>query len=582
MPPPLFRVPSMPSRLPDANEGARAFAVPSMPSLLRPADDALRSRISVVPSDTAEQGLDRWVADMTGPSYANEPHLSHGDTTPAGPEFYVPEMPSALPSITPEAAQAVASYQPPRPRLLGRPAAPQASTAPEVNSLGQTLAPDFIDGMTQSRAPMWVEPRETPYDRERRALEAARGIEQQRAEMMAGQAMDRADAEDAYLRRQNALEVQRREDEGRARQSMQRAADRLAATQMEPGRYWRNAGAFGVIGNALAVGLGALGESMGGGPNTALQTINEAIDRDLSAQERDITTATQDVENRRGLLREVQNEFVSRQGALEASRAILLRQAAAQAEAQAAQLGSQEIAANAARARDQLLTQAERAQAAAQAAEIEAALSMREQVARIRGLEARALRDERRAMGGGAGAPQIERVTTPQMQAFDAMVASGIDRTEAAARAGLPAGLVPQGNPITTEQRAPLDALDAALRQVEALVPAEGDIAGAGVWDGNVPNFMQSDAGLQLRVALEDMIDLYGRVRSGAAITEAEREAFRRNLIGGGTERELRVGLAQLRREISARLGRGGARESGGQAADRALASVGARQVVEE
>lgn len=512
-----------------------------------------------------------------------DPALAHGDTMPdplrqRGSAFYIPDMPpmgGAAPLATPaQAAAAVQSagmQRPERaPRLLGSPRARVEAPAAEP--------PNFIDQMTARQGPIWQEPRETAYDRERRALAAATQLEQQRQEMLGAQAMERADAEEAYRARQNELENQRRQAEGEARASMQRAADRLAQMRVDPSRYYRNAGVVGMLGNAIAVGLGAMGEALGGGPNVALQQINTAIDRDIASQEQDIATAGADVENRRGILSEVQRDFVTRQGALEATRAIMLRDLAAQAEAQAANLGSAEAAAQGRALRDQLLTAQEQAAAAAQAAEIEGALNLRRTVAQIRRDEARAAQEEIRAqrmagmgLGGGAGS---QRVTTPQMQAFDAMVAAGVNRAEAAVRAGLPEGMVPPGNPITTEQRAPLDALDAALRHVESLVPAEGDIEGAGVVDANIPNFLQSDRGLELRVAIEDMIDLYGRVRSGAAITEAEREAFRRNLLGSGTERELRAGLAQLRREISARLGRGGARAGGASMMDQSAAGL--------
>ena len=509
--------------------------------------------------------------------------LAHGDTMPdplrqRGSAFYIPDMPPmgaaplATPAQTAAAVQSAGMHRPERsPRLLGSPRARVEAPAVEP--------PNFIDQLTAHQGQIWQEPRETPYDRERRALAAATQLEQQRQEMLGAQAMERADAEEAYRARQNQLENERRQAEGEARAAMQRAADRLAQMRVDPSRYYRNAGVVGMLGNAIAVGLGAMGEALGGGPNVALQQINAAIDRDIASQEQDIATAGADVENRRGILSEVQRDFVTRQGALEATRAIMLRDLAAQAEAQAANLGSAEAVAQGRALRDQLLTAQEQAAAAAQAAEIEGALSLRRTAAEIRLLEARAAQQETRAqrmagMGlGGAGAGS-QRVTTPQMQAFDAMVAAGVNRAEAAVRAGLPEGMVPPGNPITTEQRAPLDALDAALRHVESLVPAEGDIEGAGVVDANVPNFLQSDRGLELRVAIEDMIDLYGRVRSGAAITEAEREAFRRNLLGSGTERELRTGLAQLRREISARLGRGGARAGGASMMDQTAAGL--------
>lgn len=509
-------------------------------------------------------------------SYADEPMLPHRDTMPLefAPGLRIPDVSiGMIPPTTymghPSAgvrSYAEEAVRPSRPRMFVAPMQREPALPPEP--------PDFIDQMISRSGPTWQDTRETPFDRERRALAAATQLEQQRQEMLGAQAMNRADAEEMYRRRVEQNEQERQRAAGEARAAYVRAADRLAGMRMDPGRYYRNAGAIGMLGNAIAVGLGAMGEALGGGPNVALQQINAAIDRDIAAQEQDIATAGQDVQNRRGVLHEVQNEYSTRQGAIMASRAMMLGDLAARAEAQAASMGGAEAAARGAALRDQLLTAQEQAQAAAEAAEINGLLDLRRTVAQIRRDEARAAQEEIRArrMAGMGGATRSgsQRVTTPQMQAFDAMVAAGVNRAEAASRAGLPEGMVPPGNPITTEQRAPLDALDAALRHVESLVPAEGDVEGAGIIDTSIPNLLQSDRGLELRVAIEDMIDLYGRVRSGAAITESEREAFRRNLVGSGTERELRAGLAQLRREISARLGRGGARAGGSSMIDQA------------
>jgi hypothetical protein len=514
--------------------------------------------------------------------------LAHGDTMPdplrqRGSAFYIPDMPPmdaaapiATPAQTAAAVQAAGMDRPERgPRLLGSPRASAQAAAPAE-------PPDFIDQLTSYQGQLWQEPQETPYDRERRALAAATQLEQQRQEMLGAQAMERADVEEAYRRQQAEHELARRQAEGNARASVQRASDRLAAMRVDPSRYYRNAGAVGMLGNAIAVGLGAMGEALGGGPNIAVQQINAAVDRDIAAQERDISTASEDVQNRRGILADVQREMLTRQGAIEATRAIMLRDLAAQAEAQAATHGSAEATARAAALRDQLLTAQEQALAAAQAHEVEAALELRMQLARLRSAEARAARDERRAMGGGGTAAQ--RVTAPEMQAFDAMAASAPElastpegRAQIARMAGLPEGFVPSGNPITTDARGGLDAFDAAIREVESLIPSQGDIEGAGIVDNAIPTWIQSDAGLELRGAIENLIDLLGRTRSGAAITEDERVAFRNMLIGSGTERELRSGIARLRREVAARLGRSGARSGGTQMLD--LASAEMRRV---
>lgn len=473
------------------------------------------------------------------------------------------------------------------PRLMGGPrrsAQPQAPAEALASSTGQPYAdPGLVDAMTRSTGPSWQEPRETAYDRERRAIDIARQLEQQRSEMVARQAMDAADAEEAYKRRRTELEGERAQAEGVARDSYQRAVDRLQTMQVDPARYYQRAGVVGMLGNAIAVGLGAMGQALGGGPNVALDMMQQAIDRDLRAQEQDISTAGATADQRRGLLAEVRNDFTSREAALEASRSIALREAAARVEAEAALQGSAEAQANAQVMRDRLLTQAEQAAAEAQRAEAQAVLDLATQAARLRRLNATASQEEIRAQrmaGAGQGPARPERVTAPQIQAFDAMVASGVDRQEAAVRAGLP--MVPSGNPITTEQRTAIDALDADLRTIEDAIAAgevSGDIAGAGVIDRRLPSWLQSREGLRMRTAIGRAVDSLGRLRSGAAISAEEEERFRSFIEGAGTEDELRIGVDALRREIAARLGRGGQRASAGQAADAAVQRAGVRQV---
>ncbi len=486
------------------------------------------------------------------------------------------------PPPPPDAPLAAGAPRAARPRLLGGRsiATPTTPQAPE---------PDFIDQMIARPGPIWQEPQETAYDRERRAIGEAVGLEVQGQEMLARQAMERADAEEAYRAQQAAHENERRQVEGEARASIVRAADRLAQMRVDPGRYYRNAGVVGMLGNAIAVGLGAMGEALGGGPNVALQQINAAIDRDIASQEQDIATASEDVSNRRGILGDVQREMTTRQGAIEATRAIMFRELAAQAEAQAAGQGSAEAQAAGRRLRDALLTQQEQAQAAAERAEIEGMLELRQTVARIRRDEARAAQEEIRAgrmaaagMGGGAARPAT--VTSAQWTAYRDATANGVPRDLAAQSAGIPEQLWPTltGSPVTTEQRSALDAMDAGLRIIEQGIEESrlsGDIEGVGLLDSNLPAFLQSDAGLRMRTAIENLADLLGRLRSGAAISAEEETRFRRLIEGSGTERELRNGISQIRTELAARLGLGGRRQSGAGAADEALAATGVRQV---
>lgn len=183
---------------------------------------------------------------------------------------------------------------------------------------------------------------------------------------------------------------------------------------------------------------------------------------------------------------------------------------------------------------------------------------------------------------GGAARPA--NVTSAQWSAYRDGIANGVPTAMAAQAAGIPQHLWSSlgGSPVTTEQRSALDALDSTLRTIEdgiAAGDASGDIEGVGVVDRALPTAMQSDQGLVMRTAIASALDLLGRLRSGAAISADEEERFRAMFEGAGTERELRVGVAQMRRELAARLGLGGRRQSGSSAADAAISDIGMTRV---
>ena len=99
--------------------------------------------------------------------------------------------------------------------------------------------------------------------------------------------------------RLNALAT-KREDAMKTRWSAVEDAQREAENlKVDPNRYWNDASAGQKLGLSVAMALGAIGSSLAGTPNTALQVINEFIDRDTAAQQSKLAQAKDTAANER-------------------------------------------------------------------------------------------------------------------------------------------------------------------------------------------------------------------------------------------------------------------------------------------
>jgi hypothetical protein len=363
------------------------------------------------------------------------------------------------------------------------------------------------------------------------------------------------------------IETERQGAMSQAMGRYQRAIDRVASARVDPNHWFRDQGAFGTVGATIAVALGALGSAISGSStNGALEGINQAIERDLDAQRSEIDAGRAAADLEGNMLSVVGREFSDRDAAREAARAAMLSQAELELQAQTADIANDEALVNAEALRAQLA----QARATAEQAALDAQSQRDLRAAQARRFSAQAMRDEHRAMGGGAARPQ--RYTTPMYEAFERAIAGGASREEAARQTGFAPEDAPRHSSMTTEQRAPLDAMSAALDSLEAQLPpmGEGDIPGVGFYDSLAPG----PQGRLFRQEIENTMDLLARLRSGANAPTAEIDRFMA-ILGAGTfqtEEEFRNGLRIVRRDLAARLGRSGEREA---APDRELASFG-------
>lgn len=425
---------------------------------------------------------------------------------------------------------------------------------------------------------------ETPLERDLRLNAEGGNIEVQRAELAAqGYAMerDRIEAED---RARREYEAERRTAMSAAQRSYRTFADRAASLRIDPDGFYHSRGVGGTIASAIAIGLGALGAATNGGPNVALQMINEEIDRDIQAQQQRIESAFRRADAEGTLYDMARQEYADRSAALDASRALALENVAAQVGEASASLGSVEARHSAEVMAAQLRDQAAAAAAEAERAEYEWQLQMASAEARLRRDQARAMREERRLMGG-TGGPSYEEPTEARMNEVNRLIDSNMEPEAAAAAVGIDPALVRGGRRFAETSAgassALIGALSGAVDRVADVVDANvADIPAVGIFDSRTPAL--SDAARTMRQDLLALANAYGRVQSGGAITDEELDLFRGILFGSGTEAELRHGIEIVRGEVGARTSPERHATSYGDDLARALEGVEGASVIED
>jgi len=424
---------------------------------------------------------------------------------------------------------------------------------------------------------------ESPLEVQERQLDERAQLERATADQAAIRAADLADQEAALQEQRARVQEQRQAALTGARQRYEGALEKAASMSIEPERFYRSRGLLGQVGAAIAMAVGAFAEGATGAPNRAAQIIDGAITRDIEAQRMNIANAREAAEGQRGVYQLMRQEYDDENAALDATRAAMLTEAARRAEIEGAQAQSEDARLRANELRTRLEAEARQAQEQASMREALALLEARRALAETVKLEgdartslANATRAERRAMGGG-GPARPRPITQQQMETFNQLRNSGFAPAEAATRAGIDPSAVPAGGNFSTvsdQEAGNLAALQSSLRRIEELMPADGeDVPGFGRFAGNLPDFLVTEEGVELREEFANANDLMGRLRSGGAIGEQEMQSFTA-ILQGTTDESARRGLARIQREIQARSQR---RIPGSRSADleRSSAAVG-------
>lgn len=415
-----------------------------------------------------------------------------------------------------------------------------AGTPQARGAFDQTIA-GLADGHVGRRDPDLID---------RQAL-----VEMQRAGLAERAARTQAQIEAQAEAERQQLERDRQQATAQARQRYQNAIDRVSQMHLDPQRWFRDQDAAGTVTSVIAVALGALGQALtGSSTNGALEQINQAIDRDMQAQQSEIDSAQAGADMQGNMINVMRQEFNDRDAAHSAARAAMLQQAALHVQEMEGSLAGQDAQNNADALRAQLEAQAAEARQAAE-----------QQQSQIDMNHARALRDlataaetQRRTSRSGAGSARPPHITSTMLSTADAIFRAadgGVSREEAARLAGIPeeASFIPQASPEadTQRQRGPLNA---ALSELERSIPAGGDIPGVGVADSRAPGWMLSEEGRRMRSLAQRTLIRMLRVDSGGVIgaDEVAQYADMYGLSPGSTEQQFRDGVAAMRADFDA------------------------------
>lgn len=283
-------------------------------------------------------------------------------TTPAP---IVPPPPNAVAVPPPRPAVAPPSAPLPRPAPAPAGQGGGASAGPREPSIGDWTAKrrgderDYIGTFKSEREALDEAAKAAAVKQDEAAQATARmaRLQEDQAASEAAFARDAAEQREAY------------------RQQTQAQLDEVRAMKVDPGRLYRDAGAWNsvmvAVGGALS---GMLSGMQGRGDNAFVDMINRNIDRDVAAQEHAIRQRTQGVEQRNTLYGQMVSQHRDEALAREQTRTAMLQSARTFMEAEAMRLGTPEAMARAKAADAQLAREQAAAQQKVDSAEEQAAI----------------------------------------------------------------------------------------------------------------------------------------------------------------------------------------------------------------
>lgn len=119
-----------------------------------------------------------------------------------------------------------------------------------------------------------------------------------------------------------------------------RMGNDIAAKKVDPEQLFHEKGALGGIGFAIAAAMGQFAAGINGGPNTAVETINHMVERNIAAQNANISNAKDALAAKEKRLGMLQHTFTTKNEQIAAQRQLMWKAVDAQIDEQKANLGS--------------------------------------------------------------------------------------------------------------------------------------------------------------------------------------------------------------------------------------------------
>jgi len=172
---------------------------------------------------------------------------------------------------------------------------------------------------------------ESGFENEKQANETATSVQAQAANDVYGALNDQQVgiemAEAERLRRESDRQQVGRDAVGRLQDLTREVND---ASNIDPGRLWNDKGTLAKVVGAIGVALGGFVAARTGGPNTAMEAIDRAIDRDIDAQKARLSAARGKLSEQRGIIGAMREQFGDERTADAAARHIYLDNAGMQ------------------------------------------------------------------------------------------------------------------------------------------------------------------------------------------------------------------------------------------------------------
>lgn len=153
-------------------------------------------------------------------------------------------------------------------------------------------------------------------------------------------AANRAESVGLELAQDQARMARQKEQVSARMSELDRLGDDISKEKIDPKQLFHEAGAIGTIGMAFAAAAGQFASGLTGAPNSALDTINKMVDRNIAGQNANLTHKKEMFGAKRQQLGILQQSFANENEQDAAHRVLTWKAVDAQLDAQKAKLGS--------------------------------------------------------------------------------------------------------------------------------------------------------------------------------------------------------------------------------------------------